>query len=363
VTFSPERSARDRTRRRFIGNVLLGVAIGGIVLGFSLPAPYVIETPGPVFNVLGDLNGTPIISTKEVKTYPTDGELDALTVSSLGTPTTKPTWLQVMAAWISSEAKVIPMEVVYPAGASDQQIAERVKTMMTDSQQDAVAVALRRSGYEVPALIAVQAIQAKMPAVGLFKAGDIIKSVEGVTPKSTKDVSTQINLHNGNPVHFVVERSGHVKQLVVTPTHTKADPVWRIGIYPGTKYQMPVKVTIDLGDVSGPSAGMMFTLGLIDKLSPGSLTGGVHIAGTGTIDAKENIGAIGGIGLKMKAAIKAGAKLFIGPRDNCDEITGHIPAGLQVVTVTKLSEALDLLGQVSGKRAVPSDLSTGCPAN
>ena len=101
----------------------------------------------------------------------------------------------------------------------------------------------------------------------------------------------------------------------------------------------PFQVQISLDKVGGPSAGMMFSLGIIDTVTPGDLTGGKHIAGTGTISPDGTVGPIGGIGQKMRGARSSGATLFLAPASNCDEVAGHIPAGLQVVRVENLGEA------------------------
>ncbi|TPX01011.1 ATP-dependent serine peptidase containing a PDZ domain protein, partial [Schumannella luteola] len=115
-----------------------------------------------------------------------------------------------------------------------------------------------------------------------------------------------------------------------------------VGIVPGEDYAFPFDVTINLQDVGGPSAGMMFALGIYDTLTPGALTGGAHIAGTGTIDAAGDVGAIGGIRQKMYGARDAGADWFLAPRDNCGEVVGHIPDGLQVFAVDDLDQAIDV---------------------
>jgi PDZ domain-containing protein len=115
----------------------------------------------------------------------------------------------------------------------------------------------------------------------------------------------------------------------------------------GNKYNFPVKIKLQLSDVGGPSGGMMFALGIIDKLTPGQLTGGKHIAGTGTIDAAGNVGPIGGIRHKLFGAARAGATLFLAPDSNCDEVVGHVPAGLTVIKVSTLAEAQADLEKIS----------------
>ena len=101
------------------------------------------------------------------------------------------------------------------------------------------------------------------------------------------------------------------------------------------------KVSMHVDDIGGPSAGMMYTLGLIGKLTAQDETGGRTIAGTGTINAKGKVGEIGGIRLKMIGAKRDGATWFLAPKGNCDEVVGHVPAGMRDVAVSTIDEAYD----------------------
>ncbi|MGB4779922.1 S16 family serine protease, partial [Microbacterium sp.] len=123
-----------------------------------------------------------------------------------------------------------------------------------------------------------------------------------------------------------------------------------VGITTSHDYDFPVDVTIQLDNVGGPSAGMMFALGIIDTLSDGDLNGGEQVAGTGTIDSAGTVGPIGGIRQKMYGAKDAGATWFLAPRDNCEEVVGHVPAGLRVFSVATLDDALDALAAIRGER-------------
>ena len=111
------------------------------------------------------------------------------------------------------------------------------------------------------------------------------------------------------------------------------------------------KVTMHVDSIGGPSAGMMYTLGLIDKLTPESESGGKTIAGTGTIDKKGNVGKIGGIQLKMLGAKRDGATWFLAPADNCSEVAGHVPDGLRDVKVATLDEAYQALVDIGKGQA------------
>ncbi len=122
--------------------------------------------------------------------------------------------------------------------------------------------------------------------------------------------------------------------------------MWLLGIQLTNDYEFPIDVTIQLNNVGGPSAGMMFALGIIDTLTPGQLNGGENVAGTGTIDAAGTVGPIGGIRQKMYGAVDARATWFLAPESNCDEVVGHVPSGLRVFSVGTLDDALDVLTAV-----------------
>jgi PDZ domain-containing protein len=131
----------------------------------------------------------------------------------------------------------------------------------------------------------------------------------------------------------------------ITPELDTTDGVdtWLIGITLTTEYDFPIDVTIQLDNVGGPSAGMMFALGIVDELTPGEMTGGNDIAGTGTIDAAGTVGPIGGIRQKLYGAVDAGADYFLAPASNCDEVVGHVPDGLQVISTSTLEDSLHAL--------------------
>ncbi|KPI17322.1 peptidase S16 lon domain protein [Actinobacteria bacterium OK074] len=120
-----------------------------------------------------------------------------------------------------------------------------------------------------------------------------------------------------------------------------------------------VKVTLKLADVGGPSAGLLFTLGIIDKLNGdgdgGDLTGGRTIAGTGTIDDAGKVGAVGGVALKTQAARRDGATVFLVPKAECSDAKSDLPKGLRLVPVTTLKGAVSsLVALETGKGSVPS---------
>ncbi len=337
-------------RRRRVGRVLAGTgAVLALALGL-MPSPYVIEQPGPEFDTLGtsDHEGTerPLISIPDRTTYPTDGSLDMLTVSVVGNPAQRPDWFAVVSAWLDPSRSVVPMEAVFPAGQTAEDRDAQNQVQMTDSQQDAVAAALTELGIQVPRTLQVQSVVDGSPADGPLRTGDAIRTVDGADVVDLADLQARVAAAGTTtPLSFGITRDGQDSTVEVTPAERDGRPV--IGIVTSTSYEFPFEVDIQLDDVGGPSAGMMFALGIMDKLEEGSLTGGKAIAGTGTIDAGGTVGPIGGIRQKLFGAERAGAEYFLAPADNCDEVRGHVPDGLRVFSVSTLDDSLAALAAIS----------------
>jgi PDZ domain-containing protein len=349
--FADDRSERHFSRRRSSRGVRLGwtlllIALFGTVLFSLLPSPYVIERPGPVFDTLGAVTisgqSTPMISIPDQKTWPTTGSLDMLTVNLSGDPSALPNWLDVATAWLDPSQAVLPVDSVYPPGSSVEQSNKLGAVEMQDSEKEAVAAALRSLGHEVPATVTVAALSAGSPSSGVLKVGDTILSIDGTKVSSVDGLRKAISESGaGVPLSVDILRHGTASTVTATPVLSgSAKPTPILGISVGTNYDFPFTVKIQLENVGGPSAGQMFALGIIDKLTPGSLTGGHRIAGTGTIDASGTIGPIGGILQKMYGAQRAGATIFLAPYDDCAEAVGHIPEGLKVFAVKTLDESL-----------------------
>ena len=144
---------------------------------------------------------------------------------------------------------------------------------------------------------------------------------------------------------MVLRRDG--AEVQVAPVAGDREGVATIGVLMVGRYELPTEVTIHAGAVGGPSAGMMFALGIYDLLGPGELTGGKAIAGTGTIADDGAVGPIGGIRQKLVGARSGGASVFLAPADNCSEVVGHVPDGLQVVRVATFAEALTAVEKIA----------------
>jgi PDZ domain-containing protein len=351
VVHTPPRRARRRGHT--VGWISLVVAFLLLLVLALAPSPYVVQQPGPVFDTLGtvpvgeDGDEVPMIEVEGAETYDAEGSLDMLTVSVVGTPEQRPTWFEVAMAWFDQSKAVLPIESVYPPGVTSEQRDEQNQTLMTDSQQTAIAAALRALDYDIGQQVTIGDISEGSPADGVFEVGDVIERANG---ESVTDVAAlrRIIADNGAsaPVSFDVLRDGDETALEVTPAEQTLDDgssSVAVGVIASSTYDFPIDVSIQLDNVGGPSAGMMFALGIIDTLTPGSLGDGRTVAGTGTIDDAGAVGPIGGIRQKLFGAEEAGAELFLAPASNCDEVVGHVPDGLDVYAVSTLDDALEVL--------------------
>ncbi len=347
VVPAPRRRWSRGTR---VGLGALAVALVALMVMTFLPTAYVIQQPGPVYNTLGtavnaDGEDVPLISVADAETFPTDGTLDLLTVQVVGSPERRPSWFELATAWFDPARAVLPLERVFPPGQTTQQRTEQNAALMVDSQQEATAAALGELGYEISSRIEIHSLLDDSAARGLLEPGDVVVAVQGRPVSDAQQVRDAVAAGEGAPVTFTVERAGATREVEVTPRQAEVDgeTAWLVGVQLIADFAFPVDVTIQLDNVGGPSAGMMFALGIVDLLTPGDLTGGERFAGTGTIDAAGEVGGIGGIRQKLYGAQRAGAEYFLAPAANCDEVVGHVPDGLQVFSVADLDDALAAL--------------------
>ncbi|MBT0768023.1 PDZ domain-containing protein [Kineosporia sp. J2-2] len=316
---------------------LFAVILSAVVV--LLPVKYAIMQPGPVLNTLGEVDGKPLISVSGHQTYETTGTLDLTTVSLLGGPDRKVTLLQVVDGWLRGSKAVVPEEQVFTPGETQEESDAENQAEMTSSQESATAAALWALDIDVPTTLTVAGTAEGSPAADVLEEKDVITAVNGTAIGDLADLRTTLaGLEAGAKITVTVQRDGKKRTLTTeTMKNDAGDTV--LGIYITPDFDFPFDVKIQIEDIGGPSAGMMFALGIIDTLTPGDLTGGKHIAGTGTIDADGTVGAIGGIRQKLVGARQAGADYFLAPADNCDEVAGHVPDGLQVIRVETLDQA------------------------
>ncbi|MDO5671670.1 MAG: S16 family serine protease [Actinomycetaceae bacterium] len=321
-------------------SLLFGIAL------FITPFKYVISSPGPTWNVIDTTKDDKrLIEITDAKTYPTNGALMMTTVSSQGGPGSYVTGAQVIIAAFSPSTTVTPLSELYPENVTRESISRISDAQMVSSQTTAEAIALGSLGYTVPARIAVQEVPKTSPAYGLLMPGDVLTSLaakgkDTVTLSQFDSLFTTLRTIEGGQTVTLGVRRGNVQQYVDVKVQksTKGEGS-ELGIYINPKIDLPLKIQFHLEGVGGPSAGTMFALGIVDELTPGSLTGGKKIAGTGALALDGRVQAISGIPQKMTGAKRDGADWFLAPAGNCDEVPGNIPKGLHVVKVSTFDEA------------------------
>ncbi|MFT4147726.1 MAG: PDZ domain-containing protein [Micrococcaceae bacterium] len=313
---------------------------GGAAFILSVtPLPYVIEYPGPTLNTLSEIKGQAMISVSGHQTYPTNGELDLVTIMMRGGPGSYVNAIDLLAAWISPQWTAMPSDAVFPNSYTADDAEKESQAEMTSSQDQAFAAALNNLKIPFTQDIIADQVPQSSPAYGKIKDGDVLKKVGSVDVTSLKQFRQELGKYAaGKPVPITVLRAKSEVTVSVVPQRLP-DELPLIGVLAKINFHFPFEAKIHIDDVGGPSAGMMFALGTIDKLDSENLTGGKHIAGTGAISQDGEVIPIGGVRQKMISAKDAGAGLFLVPADNCDEVIGHIPSGLKVVKVSTLDEA------------------------
>lgn len=315
------------------------VLLGLTVVGSVVPAPVVALGPGPTFDTLGEVNGTPVVSAEGLPTYPTEGHLNMTTVGVTDGITT----LGALGLWASGNHRLAPRSSLYPPGESSEQVTAQNQQEFDGSIANAEAAALTHLG--LPTRVTVGTLTEGSPSAGALEPGDEIRAVSGTPIPSVQVLlDTLAPAPPGEPLTMAIVRDGTPREITVTPAAHPADPARAfLGITPATSPTQGQELEITLGDVGGPSAGLMFSLALVDKLTPGPLTGGRFVAGTGTVDAEGGVGPISGIRFKMLKAQEVGAQVFLVPAANCAEAAADAPDGLQLARVGTLDEAVAAL--------------------
>jgi PDZ domain-containing protein len=306
--------------RRTLASALVAgllLALGGAAL--LLPVPYVTRSPGPTVNVLGRTGDKEIIGVRGHRTYATEGDL-RLTTVYVTSPSRRIGLGEALAAWFDKSQAVYPRDAIYPPDQSVQDAQQQSTVEMVSSQDTAIAAALTELGYRLPLRIEILQVTKGSPASGKLEVRDRIQQINGVRIRDVEQVRSSIQRTGvGESATFVVRRGQQTRQVDITAKASPEDPERAVvGVQIGTGYDFPFDVSVRLAEnIGGPSAGLIFALGVYDTLTPGSLTGGTHIAGTGTIDKDGDVGSIGGIQQKIVAARDAGAKIFLVPPGNC----------------------------------------------
>ncbi|MGW0804422.1 YlbL family protein [Nonomuraea sp. NPDC002799] len=342
--------------RRALTLLLAGFLVLALgVVGAFQPVPYVVLSPGPTENTIGEVDKKPVISIKGRETYPTSGALSLVTVAYQGGPAARIDLLTALRGWIDPTVAVVPQETIFAPNRDPKEVEEENTVEMTNSQDSATAAALSELKIPYSMVVGVVSTEKGLPAEGKLQKGDVINSVDGKQAADVNVVSGAVKAHKpGESVVFNVTRG---KDKLDVTLRTVAGPKSQtlVGVTMQATYKFPFDVDINVGDVGGPSAGLMFSLGILDKLTPGELTGGKRIAGTGTIEPTGEVGAIGGIQQKMVGARDSGATVFLTPAGNCAEAMKAVPDGLRLVKADTLHNAVVALDALrTGKGALPA---------
>lgn len=325
-----------------VGLVLL------VVLAFA-PSPYVIRTPGPAYDALGTteiMNAegaqeeVDVVSIEGTESFvPDSGSLAVMTVNVTGTPQYQPSWFALATSWFRADQDVLPIEMYYPDGVTVEERSEENAAMMTQSQGTAIAAALTERGYDVTPELKVMEVSENGPSAGILEVDDVI--IESNGRPITNYESLQAEPFTEEPTTIVVLRDGQEQSLTITPSIPEGNETALLGILVQEGFNFPIDVNIELGEVGGPSAGLIFTLATIDLLEEGDLTLGASVAGSGTMAADGTVGPIGGVRQKIHAAVDIDADYFLAHESNCAEaLTASVADEIPIYAVADLDEAL-----------------------
>jgi PDZ domain-containing protein len=325
---------------------LLALALG--VLGATLPVPMVALGPGPTFDTLGTVEGGTVVEIDGQPVYPTSGHLNMTTVSVID----RLTMFDALAYWASPANQVVPREPIYPSDMSLDEIQKQNTAQFTSSEANAEAAALGE--LRLPMTVIVTELVPDTPAATILQPGDELLAVAGQPMDSVGEVSDVLTpTRPGDVVAVQYRRAGEVRDAQI-PLVARADrEQGLLGVVLGAALR-DGDIRISLGGVGGPSAGLMFALAVVDKLTPGELAGGRFVAGTGAIEATGVVKAINGVPFKMRRAYDEGATVFLVPDGNCEEAVATNPGDLQLVRVGTLHDAVVALEAMQSGAPVPS---------
>ena len=322
-----------------VGSVLMGLAIFSVML-WNVELPYLAWSPGPTPEVVD------LLTVSGAEQYPVEGDLYMLTVSQQDLNV-----YELLAAVADPQVDVLERIAVRPLDVTQEEYQRQSRARMDDSKIAAISVALDRLGYDVAVEgdgVEVVAVIEGTPADGALEAGDVITAINGVPVLIATDAVSEISKYGvGETIRLTVSRGDEVIEVPVTlAEHTQDEGRPMVGFGPAThnpEYSFPVEVDIDSSNIGGPSAGMMYTLAIINVLSEEDITGGFRIAGTGTISSNGDVGPIGGVRQKVVGATLSGAQYILVPQANYEEALTAEINGPTIVAVGTIDDALAFL--------------------
>ena len=369
-----ETTVRPRSRS-FRAWIAVGVLALFVVLGFTLalmPVPFVIQSPGPTVNVLGSQGDVEVLefsqsgaeefleSWEEDVVLPevrgheeSDGQLRMVTVSELGGPGSTVRGIDWLQALFSPSSTVSAYSDLYDDSVTAEGLKEAASAQMTSSHSTSAIAAFEYLGIPMDSTLTVAGAVPGSDADGQVEEGDILVSLglpSGVTEivdAPSVPFSVMKTVAPGSTVDVTLERDGQTIVVPVVTAAAEGEEGSKLGIYLTAQTETPLNVDFNLERIGGPSAGLIFSLGIIDQLSDHDLTGGNIIAGTGAMSFTGDVMPIGGVKQKMYGASRDGAEWFLVPVDNCADVIGNEPEGLHVIPVSVLSEGVDAVEAIA----------------
>jgi PDZ domain-containing protein len=327
--------------------VTLGVAAGFVEL------PYDTIAPGSAREV------NDLVAVRGHEVFPPDGEVLFTTVSVRQ----RVNIYEALVGWLDPTIDVVPEEDVRGDLPPDEFRRLNIEAM-ADSKTAAEILALRQIGFtDLGAGAEVVAVEPGLPAAAVLRPKDVIVAVDGTAVSTSNEAVTAIRARQaGDVLKLRVVRDGGPPLDLRAELARAEDGRALLGVRLGTKIQLPFEITIDSGDIVGPSAGLAYALQLLDLLTPGELTGGAKVAATGALGSGGEVQPVGGVAQKAVAVERAGATLFLVPKDNEAEARSRIGGGLEVRGVATFDEALEVLGTIEGSNALALARPAGRPA-
>jgi len=360
-----EEPRRWSRRRRWLTSLGFLLAIVVITLGLVVRLPYYVMSPG------SSRPTESLISVSGAQTYETGGAVDFLTVSlRQATP------IEAFAAWVNPDLDLTPEEDILGKQTPDQNRDLNLR-MMSDSKDAAQYQALTRLGYTVESNgtgAVVASVVDSGPSVNALVPGDVIVRVNGQQISFSQELINVISATapgatitlDVEPFDSTIDGARPAREVQIVLGARESDPTKGfLGVSTFTRdlsFKYPVQISIDSGRVGGPSAGLAFTLGILDVMTPGSLTGGLKVSATGTMAIDGTVGPIGGIHQKVMASRRAGVDLMLVPASEVDEARKYA-GDLRIEPVESLIQALEVLTTVGGGNLVLPPVGTAITVN
>ncbi len=310
----------------------------GVLLG-AVTVPYVSLGPGPTFDTLGEFDGKQVVDIEGTEVFPTSGHLNMTTVAQRDDLTLG----QAIVLWMSGREQLVPRDLVYPPDKSREEIDKDNTAEFANSEFTAEYAALAYLKYA--SAVTVETVNDPGPSAGKLQAGDAIDKVNGTVITNLdqfQEVLKKTKSGESIVIDFRRKNAPPGSATIMLGSNQDRDYGY-LGVGVRDAPWAPFDIDFNLANIGGPSAGLMFSLAVVDKLTTGDLNGSKFVAGTGTITADGKVGPIGGITHKMLAAEEAGASVFLVPAENCDEArSAHIDR-LQLIKVDTLAQVVDAL--------------------